>query len=153
MFIHARGIPLKKLKEQGALRKALIFTESTKTQAFLREYLEANGYEGKGLLFNGKASEPQTNEIYKRWCIAHPDSVSGIKAADRRAAAVDYFKNEADIMIATEATAEGLYLTQRVEPLYHGIEHRKQMRIAIEALYILLSAVFSTCFNNFISIK
>ena len=46
-----------------------------------------------------------------------------------------------------------LYLTQRVEPLYHGIEHRKQMRIAIKALYILLSAVFSTYFNNFISIK
>ena len=100
----------KKLKEQGSLRKALIFTESTKTQTFLREYLEANGYEGKVVLFNGKASEPQTNEIYKRWCINHPDSVSGIKAADRRAAAVDYFKNEADIMIATEAAAEGLNL-------------------------------------------
>mgnify|MGYP003292081479 CR=1 FL=1 len=100
----------KKLKEQGALRKALIFTESTKTQAFLREYLEANGYEGKVVLFNGKANEPQTNEIYKSWCLAHPNSVSGIKAADRRAAAVDYFKNEADIMIATEAAAEGLNL-------------------------------------------
>lgn len=100
----------KKLNEQGALRKALIFTESTKTQAFLRDYLEANGYEGKVVLFNGKASEPQTNEIYKRWCLAHPDNVSGIKAADRRAAIVDYFKNEADIMIATEAASEGLNL-------------------------------------------
>lgn len=100
----------KKLHEQGALRKALIFTESTKTQAFLRDFLEANGYQGKVVLFNGKASEPQTNEIYKRWCLAHPDSVSGIKAADRRAAAVDYFKNDADIMIATEAAAEGLNL-------------------------------------------
>ncbi len=99
-----------KLQEQGAERKALIFTESTKTQAFLREFIEANGYAGRVVLFNGKASEPQTNEIYKRWCLEHPDKVSGIKAADRRAAAVDYFQRKADIMIATEAAAEGLNL-------------------------------------------
>ena len=100
----------KKLSEQGAERKALIFTESTKTQAFLKDYLESHGYAGRIVLFNGKASEPQTNEIYKKWCLEHPDKVSGIKAADRRAAAVDYFQNEADIMIATEAAAEGLNL-------------------------------------------
>lgn len=100
----------KKLKEEGAERKALIFTESTKTQSFLREMLEANGYAGKVVLFNGKASEPQTNEIYNRWCAEHPDMVSGIKAADRRAAIVDYFKNKAEIMIATEAASEGLNL-------------------------------------------
>ena len=100
----------KKLAEQGAERKALIFTESTKTQAFLKDYLESKGYAGRIVLFNGKASEPQTNEIYKQWCIQHPDKVSGIKAADRRAAAVDYFQHEADIMIATEAAAEGLNL-------------------------------------------
>lgn len=100
----------KKLKEEGAERKALIFTESTKTQSFLREMLEANGYAGKVVLFNGKASEPQTNEIYNRWCTEHPDMVSGIKAADRRAAIVDYFKNKAEIMIATEAASEGLNL-------------------------------------------
>ena len=29
--------------KEGASRKALIFTESTKTQAYLKEYLEANG--------------------------------------------------------------------------------------------------------------
>ena len=99
-----------KLREMGANRKALIFTESTKTQAYLREFLEAHGYDGKVVLFNGKASEPQTNDIYKRWCAEHPDKVSGIKAADRRAAIVDYFQNEAEIMIATEAAAEGLNL-------------------------------------------
>ena len=98
------------LNKQGAEHKALIFTESTKTQSFLKNFLENNGYEGRIALFNGKASEPQTNEIYKRWCLTHPDKVSGIKAADRRAAAVDYFQHQADIMIATEAAAEGLNL-------------------------------------------
>ena len=96
--------------ESGAKRKALIFTESTKTQAFLREHLEANGYKDKIVLFNGKASEHQTNEIYRYWCDKHPDKVSGIKAADRRAAIVDYFANNAEIMIATEAASEGLNL-------------------------------------------
>lgn len=106
----ALGEAFKKLKEEGAERKALIFTESTKTQAFLKDLLEANGYTNKIVLFNGKASEPQTNEIYKQWCQEHPDKVSGIKAADRRAAIVDYFKDEAEIMIATEAASEGLNL-------------------------------------------
>ena len=99
-----------KLAVQGANRKALIFTESTKTQSYLFDFLSANGYEGKIVLFNGKANEPQTKEIYHQWCLAHPDQVSGIKAADRRAAAVDYFRNRADIMIATEAASEGLNL-------------------------------------------
>lgn len=98
------------LEQQGARRKALIFTESTKTQAYLREYLEANGYAGRVVLFNGKVSEPQTNAIYQAWTAAHPDKVSGIKAADRRAAIVDHFSREADIMIATEAAGEGLNL-------------------------------------------
>lgn len=98
------------LDENGANRKALIFTESTKTQAFLCQFLEANGYAGKVVLFNGKASEPQTNAIYNAWCATHPDKMSGIKAADRRAAIVDYFRDEAEIMIATEAASEGLNL-------------------------------------------
>lgn len=97
-------------QDNGAPHKALIFTESTKTQSYLKDYLEANGYAGKIVLFNGKASEPQTNEIFNRWCQEHPEKVSGIKAADRRAAIVDYFKNSADIMIATEAASEGLNL-------------------------------------------
>lgn len=96
--------------ESGAQRKALIFTESTKTQAYLCEHLEGNGYQGKIVIFNGKASDPQTNEIYHSWCNKHPDKVSGIKAADRRAAIVDYFEHKAEIMIATEAAAEGLNL-------------------------------------------
>ncbi|MCF0168581.1 MAG: DEAD/DEAH box helicase, partial [Bacteroidales bacterium] len=100
----------KMLQQQGANRKALIFTESTKTQAFLLGFLENNGYKGKVVIFNGKASEPQTNSIYKKWSETNPDKVSGIKAADRRAAIVDYFKNDADIMIATEAAGEGLNL-------------------------------------------
>ena len=44
-----------------------------------------------------------------------------------------------------------LYLTQRVESLDHGVEHRKQMSIAVKALYILLSAMFAAYFQQFLS--
>lgn len=103
----------KAFKQQAAAnapRKAIIFTESTRTQAYLVQYLEAHGYAGKIVTFNGRASDPQTTDIYNRWCRRHPDRVSGVKTADRRAAVVDYFEHQADIMIATEAAAEGLNL-------------------------------------------
>lgn len=94
----------------GASRKALIFTESTRTQAYLKDFLEANGYKDKIVVFNGRGSDPQTNKIYTDWCAANPNRVSGIKAADRRMAIVDYFRDNAEIMIATEAAGEGLNL-------------------------------------------
>lgn len=100
----------KQQAEEGAARKAIIFTESTRTQAYLVQFLEAHGYAGKIVTFNGRASDPQTSDIYNHWCRRHPDRVSGVKTADRRAAVVDYFEHQADIMIATEAAAEGLNL-------------------------------------------
>lgn len=96
--------------DNGATRKALIFTESIRTQTYLKEFLEANGYKDKIVIFNGRGSDPQTNRIYSDWCAANPNRVSGIKAADRRMAIVDYFRDKAEIMIATEAAGEGLNL-------------------------------------------
>lgn len=97
-------------EESGASRKALIFTESTKTQEYLKDFLEHNGYEGKIVLFNGKGGDTFSTQIYKEWCDRYPHRVSGIRVADRRMALVDYFRDSADIMIATEAAAEGLNL-------------------------------------------
>ncbi|NCC85105.1 MAG: ATP-dependent helicase [Clostridia bacterium] len=96
----------------GANSKALIFTESTRTQAYLKEYLEQNGYRGKIVIFNGSNSDKHSNAILQSWLQtnAYNGKASGIRAADRRAAVVDYFKNSAEIMIATEAAAEGLNL-------------------------------------------
>lgn len=109
-------IALQKAFEQieliGANRKALIFTESKRTQAYLKEFLEQNGYRGKIVIFNGSNSDKQSNEILEAWlkANAYTGKISGIRAADRRAAIVDYFKDKAEIMIATEAAAEGLNL-------------------------------------------
>lgn len=92
--------------------KAIIFTESTRTQIYLRNILEARGYAGKVVLFNGSNTDPKSREIYAAWVAKHKDTdkVTGSKSADMRAALVDYFREEATIMIATEAAAEGINL-------------------------------------------
>jgi superfamily II DNA/RNA helicase len=101
---------LEQLKILGANEKALIFTESKRTQDYLYQLLTEAGY--SVVLFNGVNSDPISNKIYKNWLIEHKnsDKVTGSATADKRAALVDYFRNEATIMIATEAAAEGVNL-------------------------------------------
>jgi ERCC4-related helicase len=102
-------------KEMGRLnapRKAIIFTESTRTQIYLRNILEARGFADKVVLFNGSNTDPKSREIYAAWAAKYKDTdkATGSRSADMRAALVDYFKDEATIMIATEAAAEGINL-------------------------------------------
>ncbi len=102
-----------KLKELGAKEKALIFTESTRTQHYLFERLSKEKYNGRVLLFNGNNNDPISSEIYKKWVAdtKNAGKVTGSKAVDIRNALVDAFKSEDyDIMIATEAAAEGINL-------------------------------------------
>ena len=96
----------------GAQKKAIIFTESTVTQSYLLSLLSDNGYRGKIVLFNGSNNDVKSKVIYQDWILKHKDSdkISGSKTADLRAALVEYFKEEAEIMIATEAGAEGVNL-------------------------------------------
>ena len=102
----------KEMERLQAPRKAIIFTESTRTQIYLRNILEARGFEGKVVLFNGSNTDPKSREIYSAWAAKHKntDRVTGSRTADMRAALVDYFREEATIMIATEAAAEGINL-------------------------------------------
>lgn len=100
------------LPKTGAKQKALIFTESTRTQQYLKDYLNQHGYAGKIVTFNGSNNDPDSNAIYDAWLSenAYNGKASGIKAADKRVALVERFRDEAEIMIATEAAAEGLNL-------------------------------------------
>lgn len=105
-----------KLKELGAAQKAIIFTESKRTQEYLLTCLAQTDYAGENgegiVLFNGTNSDPQARKIYKEWLKKHEgsDKITGSKTADTRAALVEYFKERATIMIATEAGAEGINL-------------------------------------------
>lgn len=100
------------MEKQGARRKAIIFTESRRTQEYLKELLEQNGYAGKIVLFNGTNNGADAKKVYQQWLRKHhgTDRISGAKSADQRAALVDHFRDEATIMLATEAAAEGINL-------------------------------------------
>ncbi|WP_247997092.1 SNF2-related protein [Brucella tritici] len=101
-----------KTQELGAAQKAIIFTESRRTQEYLVRLLSENGYADKLVLFNGSNSDPQSKAIYESWLRKHKgsDRVTGSRTADIRAALVEHFREHASIMIATEAAAEGINL-------------------------------------------
>lgn len=101
-----------KMADLGANEKAIIFTESRRTQQFLLECLEENGYKGKVVLFNGTNQDEKSKEIYQEWLLKHEqgDKVTGSKTADMRAALVEYFKEKGSIMLATESASEGINL-------------------------------------------
>lgn len=96
----------------GAARKAVIFTESRRTQDYLARYLEAHGYAGKVTMFSGGNQGPASTGIYQRWLAKNTgtDRVTGSPAIDRRTALIDHFRLESEILIATEAAAEGVNL-------------------------------------------
>ena len=98
--------------QRGAARKAIIFTESRRTQDYLLRLLEAQGYRDKIVLFNGTNTDEGSRAIYQAWRARHAGSerVSGSRSADMRSALVDEFRDRAEIMIATEAGAEGINL-------------------------------------------
>ena len=100
------------LERLGAAKKAIIFTESRRTQDYLLELLENTPYGDNIVLFNGSNSDARAQSIYKDWLKRHADSdrITGSKTADTRAALVEHFKERGKIMIATEAGAEGINL-------------------------------------------
>ena len=112
VLITALSKGFEKLRELGAQEKAIIFTESVRTQEYLRNNLEEKGYKDKIVLFNGSNTDQKSRQIYKHWLDKYQgtDKVTGSKTADMRAALVEHFRNEATIMIATEAAAEGINL-------------------------------------------
>ncbi|HHT9130618.1 MAG TPA: SNF2-related protein, partial [Candidatus Brocadiaceae bacterium] len=96
----------------GGSKKAIIFTESRRTQEYLNRILENTEYKDRIVLFNGSNNDQKSKEIYNKWLEKHQgtDKITCSKSADMRAAIVDYFRDEAVIMIATEAAAEGINL-------------------------------------------
>jgi len=111
-LLKALEIGFKQMVDMGAKQKAVIFTESRRTQAYLKDFLEANGYAGKVVTFNGTNREPESTAIYERWLETNKDTgrIAGSRQINIRTAIIEHFKNEAMIMIATEAAAEGINL-------------------------------------------
>ncbi len=111
-LLKALDVAFAKARELGGAEKAIIFTESRRTQEYLQRILGGSPYAGGVVLFNGTNTDPLSREIYARWIERHSgsDRVTGSRTADMRSALVDYFRDEGQIMIATEAGAEGINL-------------------------------------------
>lgn len=100
------------LDRLGAAKKAIIFTESKRTQEYILSLLADTPYGDGIVLFNGTNSDARAQAIYKDWLKRHEgtDHITGSKTADTRAALVEHFKERGTVMIATEAGAEGINL-------------------------------------------
>lgn len=109
-LIGALNQGFEKIQEKGGLRKAIIFTESNRTLNYLYDYLENNGFAGKIVTFNGQNNSPLCNQIYNDYVEKHSSELTGSRANDMKKALVTKFREDAEIMIATEAAAEGLNL-------------------------------------------
>lgn len=111
-LVKALAIAFQKAAEIGAAQKAIIFTESRKTQNYLLRVLADSPFKDGIVLFNGSNNDETSKQIYAAWLEKHAgtDRITGSKTADMRSALVDYFRDEGRIMIATEAGAEGINL-------------------------------------------
>jgi superfamily II DNA/RNA helicase len=103
---------LTEIETKGGQRKAVVFTESVRTQGYLRDLLEQNGFSGQTVILNGSNSDKDSAAIYKAWMEKNrgTEAISGSKTADMKAAIVDAFRNDRSILIATESGAEGINL-------------------------------------------
>ncbi|WP_366558875.1 SNF2-related protein [uncultured Methylibium sp.] len=111
-LLKALDVAFGRLKELGAAQKAIIFTESRRTQDYLLALLGQTEHAVGVVLFNGSNSDPLARRLHAEWVEQHRGTsrITGSRAADTRAALVDHFRDNGKIMIATEAGAEGINL-------------------------------------------
>lgn len=109
-LLSALDIGFEQMAQTGAQRKALVFTESRRTQNYLKGFLENNGYKGQVVLFSGTNNSPEATAIYEAWLKANNGSgrITGSRDIDIRTALIEHFRDSATILIATEAAAEGV---------------------------------------------
>lgn len=100
-------------KRMGWPEKAVIFTESRRTQKYLFNLLLNNGYTDKITLFSGTNEGPIGKRAYDRWekeSIYDDKEMKLSKEAAIRDALIHEFRYYTNILIATEAGAEGINL-------------------------------------------
>jgi len=111
-LVRALEEAFQQLDEVGAAHKAVVFTESRRTQSYLFRLLTENGYRGRVVMLNGSNNDETAREVYASWRERHADDgvTTGARAVDVRAALVEAFRDEATVLLATEAAAEGVNL-------------------------------------------
>lgn len=98
-------------RQKEIAQKVVIFTESKRTQRYVANELMASGVSEEDIvLFNGENSDERTREIYKAYQVKNFGKTNYGPSVERKHAIVDYFENNAKILILTDAGSEGLNL-------------------------------------------
>lgn len=96
---------------EGIAEKAVVFTESKRTQKYIAGELRKSGYSEEDiLLFNGDFDDAMTKEIFRAWQVKNYGKTNYGRSVEYKHAIVDYFKSHAKILIVTDAGSEGLNL-------------------------------------------
>ena len=91
--------------------KAVVFTESKRTQKYIAEELRNDGFNEEDiLLFNGDYTDVMTQQIYKAWRAKNFGQPDRGRNVEYKHAIVDYFSSHAKVLIVTDAGSEGLNL-------------------------------------------
>lgn len=98
-------------RDHGIAQKAVVFTESKRTQKYIAEELRKSGYSEEDiLLFNGGFDDAMSKKIYQAWQVKNYGNANYGRSVDYKHAIVDYFRENAKILICTDAGSEGLNL-------------------------------------------
>lgn len=98
-------------KEHGTQQKVVVFTESKRTQKYVASELRKEGYQEEDIvLFNGDFDDAMSKELYRAWQVKNFGNVNYGRSVEYKHAIVDYFQNNAKILICTDAGSEGLNL-------------------------------------------
>lgn len=98
-------------RDHGIAQKAVVFTESKRTQKYIAEELRKSGYSEEDiLLFNGGFDDTMSKKIYQAWQAKNYGNANYGRSVEYKHAIVDSFRENAKILICTDAGSEGLNL-------------------------------------------
>ena len=96
--------------ESNVSQKIVVFTESVRTQGYIFEELEKNGYKDQVLLFNGSSNDEVTKNVYKAWKARSYGCIVGSRNIEIKNAIVNAFRDDYKILLVTDSGSEGLNL-------------------------------------------
>ncbi len=97
-------------QNEGIAQKIIIFTEFVKTQQYIYDELEKEGYKGDILKFNGSTSDDTTKKLYQAWKAKNFGKYLGSRSVEIKNAIVQAFKEDYKILLVTDSGSEGLNL-------------------------------------------
>ena len=98
-------------EKDGIPLKAVVFTESKRTQKYIAAELRKDGYSEEDiLLFNGDFDDAMSKEIFHAWQVKNFRKTNYGRNVEYKHAIVDYFMSHAKVLIVTDAGSEGLNL-------------------------------------------